>query len=136
VFAHSPNSKRLWGMGNFSKFIRPGYTRVSAISDDKEVNVVSFLGKNEANEEELITVLINNSFQEKEIDIQGVGFDEIISYTTDSESDLKESFAHFLPLGQRQVLHFRHTLFAVWCHNHLALERSLLLCQDSLPQRL
>lgn len=77
-------------MGNFSKFIRPGYTRVSAISDDKEVNVVSFLGKNEANEEELITVLINNSFQEKEIDLQGVGFGEIISYTTDSESDLEE----------------------------------------------
>jgi len=83
-------TKRLWGMGNFSKFIRPGYTRVSAISDDKEVNVVSFLGKNEANEEELITVLINNSFQEKEIDLQGVGFGEIISYTTDGESDLEE----------------------------------------------
>ena len=57
------------------------------------MNVVSFLGKNEASEEELITVLINNSFQEKEIDLQGVGFDEIISYTTDSESDLKESIA-------------------------------------------
>ncbi|HJB22772.1 MAG TPA: xylanase [Candidatus Jeotgalibaca pullicola] len=83
-------TKRLWGMGNFSKFIRPGYTRVSSISEDKELNTISFLGTNERDEKEIIIVIINNGFFEKEIDIEGIEFEDIISYTTDSEMDLEE----------------------------------------------
>lgn len=83
-------TKRLWGLGNFSKFIRPGYTRISSISDDNELKTVGFLGMNEQNEEEIIIVIINNSFFEKNVEIKGIEIKDSISFITDDEMNLKE----------------------------------------------
>ena len=56
--------KRLWGYGNYSKFIRPGYQRidVSGVSDDIDaLKPVAFIGKNNAGEEEMVLVVINET---------------------------------------------------------------------------
>lgn len=59
-------SKRLWAMGNFSKYIRPGAQRIAGESEDKEINTVAF--KN-ADTDDVIVVMINNGFNGKELAI-------------------------------------------------------------------
>lgn len=55
-------AKRLWGFGNFTKFIRPGYTRVDCsnpYTDLYNMKSVAFCGVNAEGCEELVVVLIN-----------------------------------------------------------------------------
>lgn len=55
-------AKRLWGYGNYSKFIHRGYVRVDAKSkfaDLAHLRPVAFTGINEQGERELVLVLIN-----------------------------------------------------------------------------
>lgn len=80
-------TKRLWTMGNFSKFIRPGYVRIKSEVDDKDVNAVSFKGTNNNGEEEIVTILINNSFEEKHISISQ---EYTEAYITSPEKDLEK----------------------------------------------
>lgn len=83
-------TKRLWGMGNFSKFVKPGYRRVLVTSDDKEVKTVSFVGENEEGKKESVTILINNSFFDKEMELEDWQLDELAVYVTDSDHDLEK----------------------------------------------
>lgn len=82
--------KRLWTMGNFSKFVRPGYTRITSTVDNKEINSVSFVGINDEGEEETITILINNGFEAKEVNVEGEDYQKLLVYVTDSENDLSK----------------------------------------------
>jgi len=61
--------KRLWGYGNYTRFIRPGYTRVE-LSLDKQYNElmpVAFVGKNDSGVDELVIVFINKEKTSKRI---------------------------------------------------------------------
>ncbi len=85
--------KRLWGYGNYSRFIRPGYQRVGIkeSSDTKELRPVAFTGINEEGKEELVLVVINQTDDDKKflLDIPGaVEYTGINVYETSDSSDL------------------------------------------------
>ncbi len=85
--------KRLWGYGNYSRFIRPGYQRVEIKEspDTKELRPVAFTGVNEAGKEELVLVVINQTDGDKKLllDIPGsVEYTGINVYETSDSYDL------------------------------------------------
>lgn len=64
--------KRFWAMGNYSRFIRPGYVRVEGSCKGEDVTTVAFTGINENSQQELIVVLTNSSESEKEVTLEGM----------------------------------------------------------------
>ncbi|MDJ1472338.1 glycoside hydrolase [Cytophagaceae bacterium DM2B3-1] len=57
-------TRLMWALGNFSRFIRPGSQRVTVTSDNRDVNNVNGVMISSyvsADEKQLITVLVNNS---------------------------------------------------------------------------
>src|SRR5699024_3017621 len=82
--------KRLWVMGNFSKFVRPGYRRIESHTDDNEINTLSYVGINEEGKEEIITILINNSNEEKQLKMDIENSTILTAYVTDEENDLSK----------------------------------------------
>jgi hypothetical protein len=86
--------KRLWGYGNYSKFIRPGYQRID-VSGAREVTdelkPVAFIGKSDAGEDELVLVVINESDEKKNVllDIpNSIEYTNIQVYETSEANDL------------------------------------------------
>lgn len=82
--------KRFWAMGNFSKFVRPGYTRISSTIDDNDINSLSYQGLNEDEKEETISIFINNASEEKSVFLEGEEYTELSVYITDNDNDLTE----------------------------------------------
>lgn len=86
--------KRLWGYGNYSRYIRPGYQRidVSGMREEMEaLDPVAFVGTNEAGEKELVLVLINEAKDTKKIllDIPNeVEYTNISVYETSETNNL------------------------------------------------
>ncbi|MGF7142762.1 O-glycosyl hydrolase [Anaerotaenia torta] len=91
--------KRLWGYGNYTKFIRPGYQRVemegsgkgAGSLDAEELRPVAFIGTGAEGQEELVMVLINQSEKNAKIllDIpQAVKYTGICVYETSENNDL------------------------------------------------
>lgn len=64
--------KRLWGYGNYTRYIRPGYIRIDASTDKEyaELMPVAFTGINEAGNEELVLVLINKNNSKKQVKLE------------------------------------------------------------------
>ncbi|BCJ93176.1 xylanase [Anaerocolumna cellulosilytica] len=84
--------KRLWGYGNYSKFIRPSYQRVE-VSDStpNEFRPVAFTGTNDEGKKELVLVVLNQSDVNKKLllDIQGaVEYTDISVYETSESCNL------------------------------------------------
>lgn len=79
-------SKRLWAMGNFSKFIRPGAQRVAAETTDPDVKVVAFA---ETEADEVTIVAINNGTADKTVPVPE-GYQLEAAYETSDEADLKK----------------------------------------------
>ena len=61
--------KRLWAYGNYTRFIRPGFTRVD-VSGSKDLRPVAFKGENDG-KEQLILVLINDKFTAQQAVLEG-----------------------------------------------------------------
>lgn len=86
--------KRLWGYGNYTRFIRPGYTRVEAVCDNggmEELKPVAFHGVNEDGKNQLVLVLLNRMEASREVVLGNMG--AIESY---SVSQYETSMAHDL----------------------------------------
>lgn len=86
-------AKRLWGYGNFTKFIRPGYTRVDASNpylDLYNMKSVAFTGTNTDGREELVLVLINREEEKTfQLALSETGkYTEYQVYTTNENCDL------------------------------------------------
>lgn len=87
-------AKRLWGYGNFSKFIRPGFVRVDAecpYLDIYNMKTVAFTGTNDEDREQLVLVMINRE-DEKNIQLalsETGKYTEYEVYTTNEELDLE-----------------------------------------------
>lgn len=84
--------KRLWAYGNYSRFIRPGYQRISA-EGNTDLKPVCFIGTTESGKKELVLVAINNSDETKKItlDIQNaVEYTNISIYETSESRDLEK----------------------------------------------
>jgi glucuronoarabinoxylan endo-1,4-beta-xylanase len=78
-------NKRLWGMGNFARFVRPGWVRIGATAGD--VPVTAF--KNTATGQ-LAVVAINAGSTSKIVNLtlNGVSVASVTPYTTSSTQDL------------------------------------------------
>jgi len=82
--------KRLWAMGNFSKFILPGYQRVDASTTVTSVDVSAFKGNNGTNDE-LVLVIINDRLTNLKYNVSELiaGKDAKV-YVTDEDHNLEE----------------------------------------------
>lgn len=89
-------AKRLWGYGNFTKFIRPGYTRVAAENpymDLYNMKSVAFTGTNTEGREQLVLVLINREDEKTfQLALSETGkYTEYEVYTTNANCDLERT---------------------------------------------
>lgn len=85
--------KRLWSFGNYSRYVRPGYVRVDIQTETKDYDKMmptAFTGVNDAGEEELVMVFINEDVVDKEFQLAGCeGYDRIAYYETSDTRDLE-----------------------------------------------
>jgi O-glycosyl hydrolase len=82
-------TKRLWAMGNFSRYIRPGYVRVGAMASDEEINVTAFEAPDQS---QYVVLVINNAQEPVSMDITGIpaDFTNIKRYETSAQYNLEE----------------------------------------------
>ncbi len=92
IYAHPETqvietTKRLWTMGHFSRFVRPGAVRVAADTDAAELRVSAFLSQNE---DQLAIVLINNGEDAQTLrpTLTGHAIESLRAYVTTSDLDL------------------------------------------------
>lgn len=86
-------AKRLWGYGNFTRFVRPGYTRVEVSCDESIASLKPscYTGTNEKGQEELVLVLSNRE-SETRIDVSQIyelGYQQVSLHVTNEEKDLE-----------------------------------------------
>lgn len=85
--------KRLWSFGNYSRYVRPGYVRVdlqTSTNAQEKMLPTAFTGVNEAGEEELVMVFINEDVLDQEFQLEGCeGYDRIAYYETSDARDLE-----------------------------------------------
>lgn len=85
-------SKQLWCFGNFSRFIRPGMKRVSAVVAGEDSLLVS--AYRNAADRQLVTVVINNSSEEKWVKVQMPGHtigNQVHTYTTSASQNMQHA---------------------------------------------
>ena len=80
--------KRLWAYGNYTRYIRPGFTRVDIAGGDK-LSAVAFTGEEEG-KKKLVVVAINDQYEEVNIKLEGAfgQYNGIVAYETSSGKDL------------------------------------------------
>lgn len=80
--------KRLWAYGNYTRYIRPGFTRVD-IAGGEECHAVAFTGE-EYGKRKLVVVLVNADKAEKKIELNGdfKAYNAIVAYETSANRDL------------------------------------------------
>ena len=90
--AARPN-RRLWEFGNYSRYIRPGFTRIDYTAEDKtvsELKPVVFTGIDDGDGKEKCVLVFINRGDEKKITLAGVeGFNTYEIHTTAEEKDLE-----------------------------------------------
>ncbi len=93
-------TKRLWAMGNFSRFIRPLSQRIMAESDHDKLNATAFFSPDQA---QLVVVIINNGADPLAVSLDGIPeeFEQVSLYETSAENDLSEVFS-----GERPSTYF------------------------------
>lgn len=64
--------KRFYAMGNYSRFIDPGYVRIDASLKQNNVYTSAYKGVNENGEEELVMVFVNNNTSSVNINFDGI----------------------------------------------------------------
>lgn len=78
-------SKRLWAMGNFSKFIQSGAKRVKVTEAQKDLLSVAFKNPDGS----LAIVYVNQTSKNKKVNISAAGYKNYSAYVTSANSDLK-----------------------------------------------
>lgn len=84
-------TKRLWAMGNFSKFIRPGFRRLETANNLQGMKLLAALSPDERT---LVLVVINNTERSVDLKIKfpvELKFNEFVSVETSERHDLSMS---------------------------------------------
>ena len=85
--------KRLYSFGNYSRYVRPGYTRVDLKTSSKsqeDMLPVAFVGTNDQGKEELVMVFINESMNDETFVLDGIqGYNNIAAFVTSDDLDLE-----------------------------------------------
>ena len=85
-------TKRLWAMGNFSRFVRPGYMRIECSLDNPDIELSAFKGRNGEEAEKLVIVLINKKDNEYKISTDNFGkWSNGNIYVTDKGRELEQT---------------------------------------------
>ncbi|HEY4207012.1 MAG TPA: glycoside hydrolase [Puia sp.] len=91
------DSKQLWSLGNYARFVRPGMKRISAIVQGLE-NPVTAAGSlmvsayKDETTKKLVIVAVNVSSQQTTLQLSGVsGVTKLDEYVTDANNSLKRS---------------------------------------------
>ena len=102
-------SKMLWAMGNFSRFIRPDMMRVTTSRSDGSLplkNATSLMVSSyvDAPRNIVVTVFVNWAEESKavELEFQGMEIDSLIPYVTSASDDLA-SYALLKPADQIEI---------------------------------
>lgn len=81
-------SKMLWALGHYSRFVRPGATRVEILGNRKESDLLasSYMNSNG----EMVSVIINSGLHERDIVLQSGEADLVVksAYKTSTTSDM------------------------------------------------
>jgi len=110
-------SKLLWALGNYSRFVRPGMVRVKSgfsipKSEEYQATNVMFSAYKDTEENKLVLVFVNYSNSDKMLTIGSLGDsfsvvgDVFESYTTSASQDLEkeEMAADDIVIGARSVV--------------------------------
>jgi O-glycosyl hydrolase len=89
-------TKRLWVMGNFSRFVRPGSVRIAAQVDSNNLLVSAF---QPPEQEPLVIVVVNPSVNEMaaKLEISGDAWYQYSQFVTDSQRDLERAASGAIP---------------------------------------
>ncbi|WP_274365408.1 glycoside hydrolase family 30 protein [Paenibacillus thermotolerans] len=77
--------KRMWSFGNYSKFIKPGYRRIEAESQDSDVLVSAYVSPQK---DKTVIVAINPTKHEKAVSFENVKGKKTKIYETSEKSNL------------------------------------------------
>jgi O-glycosyl hydrolase len=97
------DSKLLWALGNYSRFVKPGMVRVNVESDENEVSIIkqykdimlsAYLNKETS---EVAIVAINYSNKDKAIDVSNCNINEM--YVTSAMKNLAQN-----PIQNKQII--------------------------------
>ena len=88
-------NKLLWGLGNFSRFVRPGYARV-ALDGADDLDSLAGTAFMAPDGSRLVTVFVNSSFEDVYVDIAlpkkyTKNILQVASYRTDARHDLAKT---------------------------------------------
>ena len=80
--------KRLWAYGNYTRYIRPGFTRVEIDGGDT-LSAVAFTGT-DYEKKQLVVVLVNDAYEPVDVKLNGAfeQYNSIIAYETSANRDL------------------------------------------------
>lgn len=87
--------KRFYAMGNYSKFIDPGYVRIDASLKTSDFYTSAYKGVNENGEDEIVMVFVNNKSEAVNIDFSGIdasAYNRMGVYMTNKGYSLAERF--------------------------------------------
>lgn len=88
-------TKRLWALGNFSRFVRPGYTRIAATTSAPTLSVSAFRAPGG---DEVVVVVVNQGAVPLEMRLNiAENFTWLEAYETSAERDLEQVYAGGLP---------------------------------------
>lgn len=83
-------TKRLWAMGNYSRFIRPGYTRIECSTDSSDVDISAYKGTDDDGKENTVVVLVNSGDNVYNINLEQFAKSKNVQiYVTDAERSLE-----------------------------------------------
>ncbi len=92
---YATSNKMLWALGNFSRFVRPGYVRV-ALDGADDLDTLAGTAFMSADGSRLVAVFINSSFEDIPVEIAlpkayRKAVSSVISYRTDARHDLAKT---------------------------------------------
>ncbi|WP_336786196.1 glycoside hydrolase family 30 protein [Paenibacillus sp. MMO-177] len=79
-------AKRMWSFGNYSKFIKPGYHRIDAQSEDSDVLVSAYVSPKK---DKTVIVAVNPTNREKLVTLPNVKGNQTKIYETSEQSNLE-----------------------------------------------
>ncbi len=86
--------KRLWAMGNYSRFVDRGYTRIDCKSPVNTVKMTAYEGTNERGDKETVIVVINKGASDQNVNFAGLdsAYNRISVNVTDKKHDLERTY--------------------------------------------
>lgn len=101
------DSKQLWALGNFARFVRPGMKRIATAQSGKQgsENILVSAYKDSA-AKKVVAVLINTQHKQQAVQLNGMANGPVITYITDATQNLKHALVktHELLLPPRSVV--------------------------------